>query len=71
MGLKRCCDNVGAYVECCAKPVLDVWPMPDEHRSEIYCIKCGASIIFLLDIVWPKQAARILMKENRMLEVLI
>ena len=71
MDLKRCCDNLGAYVECCAKPVLDVWPMPDEDLSEIYCIKCGASIIFLQDIVWPKQAAQILMQENRKLEVLI
>ena len=71
MGLKWCCDNVGAFVECCAKQVLDVLPMPDEHLSEIYCINCGASIIFLLDIVWPKQAEQILIQGNRLLEVLI
>ena len=69
MGLKRCCDNVGAFVECCAKPMLDVWRVPDEHYSEIYCINCGASILFLLDILWANQAA-LTPEEPRILEAI-
>ena len=60
MGLIECCDNVGAYVECCTKPVLGVWRLHDSRLSEIYCINCSASIISIRDTTWASQAALML-----------